>query len=79
MSKNWTRALFVVAGLYDGILKNRELILYGMGLKAAYSALAFWHQLTGGIPFMWIPWAWADLIFLVLFIAAWKSATPGTA
>ncbi len=121
MNKKWIRPLFIIAGVYDGILavafllfasaifqrfgveppnhlayvkfpallllifaavffrvacdpvKNRELILYGVGLKVAYSGTAFWYQITQGIPFMWIPWAWADLVFLVLFLAAWKS------
>jgi len=41
-------------------------------LKVAYCGTAFWYQVTGGIPFMWIPWAWADLGFLVLFVVAWK-------
>jgi hypothetical protein len=52
-------------------LKQRDLILYGIGLKAAYSGLAFWYQLHGGIPSMWLPWAWADLVFLLLFALAW--------
>lgn len=51
---------------------NRDLILYGCGLKVAYSGLAFWYELTTGIPSMWIPWAWADLVFLVLFVASWR-------
>lgn len=124
MDKNWIRPLFILAGLYDGILavtflffassifqwfgveapnhpayvkfpallllifaamffrvagdpaKNWELILYGVGLKVAYSGTAFWYQITQGIPFMWIPWAWADLVFLVLFLLAWKSLAP---
>ncbi len=124
MDKNWIRPLFILAGLYDGILalaflffssaifqwlaveapnhpayvkfpallllifaamffrvagdpvKNRELILYGVGLKVAYSGTAFWYQFTQSIPFMWIPWAWADLVFLVLFLLAWKSLAP---
>lgn len=59
-------------------VRNRDLILYGVGLKIAYSGSVFWHQLTGGVPFMWIPWAWADLVFLVLFLAAWKQ-TAGKA
>ena len=60
-------------------VKNRELILYGVGLKVAYSGTTFWYQITQGIPFMWIPWAWADLVFLVLFLVAWKSlaVAPG--
>lgn len=121
MNKNWIKPLFVVAGLYDGILgiaflffpnalfqcfgveppnhpgyvqfpallllifaamffqiagdaqKNRGLILYGVGLKIAYSGTVFWYQITQGIPSMWIPWAWADVAFLILFLIAWKS------
>jgi hypothetical protein len=52
--------------------RNRELILYGIALKIAYSGTAFWYQLAGGIPFMWVAWAWADVAFLVLFVVAWK-------
>ena len=57
-------------------VKNREIILYGVSLKVAYSGTAFWYQMRQGIPFMWIPWAWADLVFLVLFLTAWKSTRP---
>ena len=49
---------------------NRELIVYGIYLKIAYSGLVFYYQLNGGVPHMWIPWAWADVVFLILFIAA---------
>lgn len=49
---------------------NRDLIVYGMGLKAGYSGLVFWYQMTTGVPFMWVPWAWVDLIFLALFALA---------
>lgn len=51
-------------------VNRRELILYGCGLKVSYCATAFFYQLTSGIPFMWVPWAWADLAFLMLFILA---------
>jgi hypothetical protein len=53
---------------------NRDLIVYGIGLKGAYSGLVFWHQLTAGVPFMWIPWAWVDLVFLIVFVLARRSA-----
>ena len=53
-------------------IKYREMMVYGIGLKVAYSGTAFWHQLSGGIPIMWKPWAWADLLFLILFVIAWK-------
>ena len=53
-------------------VKNRELILYGCGLKVSYCSLVLVYGLTTGIPSMWIPWAWADLVFLVLFAISWK-------
>ena len=52
---------------------NRVIMLYGCGLKLSYCALAFWYLLNGGIPSMWVPWAWIDLLFLLLFLAAWVS------
>jgi hypothetical protein len=58
-------------------VKNRDLIPYGIALKIAYCGTVFWYQLTQGVPSMWIPWAWADLAFLVLFVIAWKSTAPG--
>lgn len=53
-------------------IRNRELILYGCGLKISYCLLAFWYELTTGIPSMWIPWAWADLGFLLFFVLTWR-------
>lgn len=58
---------------------NRELIAYGMGLKVAYSGLVFWYQLTAGVPFMWIPWAWIDVVFLILFVVARQPAAVPSA
>ncbi|MGH9588993.1 MAG: hypothetical protein ACRD25_01300 [Terracidiphilus sp.] len=52
---------------------RREQILYGMALKASYFSLVFWYQLHGGIPALWIPFAWADVAFFLLFYASWKS------
>ena len=54
-------------------VKNRELILYGCGLKVAYTSLAFFYMFTTGIPAMWVPWAYADLVWLALFIWSWTS------
>jgi hypothetical protein len=51
---------------------NRELMLYGVALKASYAGTVFWHQMHDGLPAFWIPWAWADLFFLVLFLLAWR-------
>jgi hypothetical protein len=125
MTGPWIKVLFIIAGLYDGLLgaiflffgldifriagvtppnhigyiqfpallliifgfmffriaqdtvKNRELMLYGVALKAAYTGVVFWHSLHGGIPSLWIPWAWADVAFLVLFLVAWKQTVRG--
>jgi hypothetical protein len=27
--------------------------------------------MTDGVPTMWVPWAWLDLVFLVAFLMAW--------
>jgi hypothetical protein len=58
-------------------IAHRELIPYGIGLKAAYSGLVFWYQLTAGVPFMWIPFAWADVAFLLLFVLARQPISIG--
>jgi hypothetical protein len=52
--------------------RHRDLMPYGMALKASYCGLAFWYALTQAIPSMWMPWAWADLGFLVAFVLAWR-------
>ncbi len=54
-------------------VRNRGLILYGCGLKVSYCMLVLVYELTSGISSMWIPWAWADLAFLVLFILSWRT------
>jgi hypothetical protein len=52
-------------------VRHRDLIPYGIGLKAAYSGTVFWYQLTTGVPFMWVPFAWLDVAFLAAFVIAW--------
>jgi hypothetical protein len=54
-------------------VRNRDLILYGCALKVSYCGMVFWYQATSTIPSMWVPWAWADLVFLALFIFTWRS------
>jgi hypothetical protein len=124
MKTAWIKILFLIAGIYDGILGvaflffgleifriagvtppnhigyiqfpaillivfaamflqiarnpagNRSLMLYGAGLKVAYCGVVFWNDWQGGIPMLWIPWAWADFVFLVLFLAARKLTEP---
>jgi hypothetical protein len=52
---------------------RREWMLYGIGLKLAYAGTVFTHQVGGGIPAMWLPFAWADVAFAALFAAAWAA------
>ena len=53
-------------------VSNRFIMLYGVALKTGYSGLVFYYMLTTGVPQMWVPWAWADLVFLVLFLVCWN-------
>lgn len=72
--------LLVFATMFFSIaadpVARREQILYGMGLKISYMGVVFWYQLNGGVPALWVPWAWADLVFLTLFVLARKSLAP---
>ena len=60
-------------------VRNRGLILYGCGLKVSYCMLVLVYELTSGISSMWIPWAWADLAFLALFILSWRTLNQESA
>ena len=55
---------------------NRDLIVYGIALKIAYSGIVFWYQIKSGVPHMWIPWAWLDVLFLILFVVAMQRRRP---
>jgi hypothetical protein len=59
-------------------VRNRELMLYGVALKASYSGVAFWYDVHGGIPSLWMPWAWVDLVFLALFLLAWRQTATAS-
>lgn len=51
---------------------NKNLIVYGILLKVSYCGVALFHWVSAGIPGMWKPFVYLDLIFLVLFIwACW--------
>lgn len=55
---------------------NRSLIPYGIGLKVSYCAVTFTYWAMGGLPWIWKPFAVADLVMAILF--AWAWATLGT-
>jgi hypothetical protein len=61
---------FIFLRIAQDPIAHRDLIPYGIGLKVAYSGLVFWYQFSEGVPGMWIPWAWVDVVFLVLFVLA---------
>ena len=71
-------ALLVIFGLMfleiaKNPTRNRNLIKYCMLLKVAYCSIVFYHWFSTGIPDMWKPFAYFDLIFLVLFAWAYIS------
>jgi len=53
-------------------ISNRFIMLYGVALKTGYSGIVFYYMATSGVPAMWVPWAWVDLVFLVLFLVSWN-------
>ena len=55
----------------------RQMIPYGMAMKAAFTGVAIWSFFTVGLPSLWIPVFIADLAFLVLFVMAWNATGDG--
>ena len=53
--------------------KNRGLILYGCALKVSYCSMVFGYMATSGVPAMYVPFAYADLVFLALFVVTYRS------
>lgn len=75
--------LIVFAVMFARIAMNtaerRELMLYGVGLKLAYSGVVLGHWAMGSIPIVWIPLAACDLVWLVLFVLAYvKTGRPAS-
>lgn len=77
-------AVIAIFGIGFGMVarqpeRNRDLIVLGILLKLAYAStvLSYWSRRE--IPAMWVPFAWADLVFLVLFAVALRSLAKGAA
>jgi hypothetical protein len=51
--------------------RGRNLIPYGILLKASYCGVVFSYWILEGIPRMWKPFAIADLAFGTAFLAAY--------
>ena len=58
--------------------RNRNIMKLGVLLKLAYAAVALFYSFRGQIPGLWVPFAWIDLAFMVLFLAALR-AVPAPA
>jgi hypothetical protein len=68
-------ALLLIFGLMFAAIarnpvENKNLIIYGIMLKAAYCGITIWYWSAAGIPGMWKPFAIIDLIMGALF--AWS-------
>ena len=75
--------LLVFALMYAAIardpVRNRNLIPYGILLKVSYCSVILWHWITGNLQaWIWKPFCILDIVFLVLFVCAWR-ATGKTA
>jgi len=56
--------------------RNRDLITLGILLKLAYAGIVLAYFFRREIPNMWVPFAFADLLFMVAFIAALRALPP---
>ena len=57
--------------VYKDPVRNLSLIMLGILMKAAFVIVVFGHTLLGSVPVLYVPFAGADLLFLLLFIAAY--------
>jgi hypothetical protein len=53
--------------------ENRNLIPYGVLLKASYVGIVSYYWATSGVPALFKPFAVIDALMLILFVAAWRS------
>jgi hypothetical protein len=72
--------LLVFAILFANIarapLAQRGLIVYGILLKAAYCGVTSFYWITSGLPAMWKPFVWIDLVMAALFGWAYSLLRP---
>jgi hypothetical protein len=68
--------LLIFALMFIAIARNpvqkKDLIIYGILLKAAYCSIAFWYWVTRGIPNLWKPFAVIDLVMAALFFWSYR-------
>ena len=77
----WGAAVVIVFGVGFWLVaqnpeRNRDIIKMGILFKLAYSTTILGHFFLGSVPTIWVPFAWLDLIFLVMFIVALRVLAP---
>jgi hypothetical protein len=63
--------MFIAIG--SSPISNRNLIPYGMLLKASYASLTIYYWVRYGCPDLFKPFAIIDLMMLFLFITAYQA------
>lgn len=53
--------------------RNLSVVLMGILMKAAFVGVVFYHTFVGSSPQLYVPFAFADLAFFLLFLWAFSS------
>ena len=59
--------------------RNRDIIKLGILLKLSYAGIVLAYSFRHEIPTMWVPFAYADLLFMIAFLAALRALAAGRA
>lgn len=51
---------------------NKNLIFYGILLKLSYCSVVLPHWLAGNVPILWVPFAFFDFLFMIVFVIAYR-------
>lgn len=69
--------LVAFALMYFNIAKepkvNRNLIFYGILFKLSFCLVVFTHWIAGNISYLWVLFAFFDIGFITVFLAAAKA------
>ncbi len=60
-------------------VSHRNLIPFGILLKASYIGVVSYYWLNGGVPWVFQPFLFIDAVMLVAFVWAYFSLRPGQA
>ncbi|MFA5103946.1 MAG: hypothetical protein WC527_02065 [Candidatus Margulisiibacteriota bacterium] len=69
--------MILVAVMFFNIARdamaNKNLIFYGILAKTSFCLVVFGYLLFGNIPALFVPFAFLDLLFIVLFVLAGRA------